>query len=608
MKLQNIMIIFLIIILPITMITSYYVGLQQDTIKTQTDYNYKMLLSTKQAIEAYEVNTVEWNAEYSRYADSKRRDILASINVFTTSFANSLNISGTTKDSLQTFIPAIMYNLYDGYYIYAPTYVPKVRTNSDGNALDINGNLIIDNPDSEIAYIKKNEGSPALGGQQYTTNIDEAEKEYKHILKSYISYSEKTSDLIANKETVINYTLDNYIKIYTKTEERSGYLINYSSNILKNDANPETLSENVYDSKTGILKQYGYLYSANKEKIYYGQDELSDNGYRFFKVVNDKIAYFPINCDVNGYNTVYKKITLLNTDGTTTTDLYQILNGNSSTIGKVYEYHEADGKYIETSTDDFSWLDSYKENVTLDYSAVNYYNEAVAFSKWAATLGIDFLKADNNNDPEDENSLFNEHKHEIMKESIINNLNLAISSYSAHSDYQYSLPIFTYDDWNKILNNISMTVFVQGIPIGLKYYNNYATAVSTKNNEHVNPEEIYYISDVDEYYHKKDCYVMNINNDNISIKGYRVTDFIEKAANDGNYRYYKHVGQDGSISSQACYYCAITNNRITYSEKLSQILNGECEGSISTLLQQIRKYQSEYNIAIARERYVQKKY
>ena len=89
---------------------------------------------------------------------------------------------------------------------------------------------------------------------------------------------------------------------------------------------------------------------------------------------------------------------------------------------------------------------------------------------------------------------------------------------------------------------------------------------------------------------------------------YRVTDFIEKAANDGNYRYYKHVGQDGSISSQACYYCAITNNRITYSEKLSQILNGECEGSISTLLQQIRKYQSEYNIAIARERYVQKKY
>ena len=144
MKLQNIMIIFLIIILPITMITSYYVGLQQDTIKTQTDYNYKMLLSTKQAIEAYEVNTVEWNAEYSRYADSKRRDILASINVFTTSFANSLNISGTTKDSLQTFIPAIMYNLYDGYYIYAPTYVPKVRTNSDGNALDINGNLIIE--------------------------------------------------------------------------------------------------------------------------------------------------------------------------------------------------------------------------------------------------------------------------------------------------------------------------------------------------------------------------------------------------------------------------------------------------------------------------------
>ena len=65
MKLQNLSVIFIVIIIPIILIVSYYISLQVDTINMQTAYNTKLLESTKEAIEAFEINTVEWNDAYS---------------------------------------------------------------------------------------------------------------------------------------------------------------------------------------------------------------------------------------------------------------------------------------------------------------------------------------------------------------------------------------------------------------------------------------------------------------------------------------------------------------------------------------------------------------
>ena len=165
MKLQTLMVIFIIILIPLLVIFTHYTSLQRQTIKLQTDYDAKLTRSIRQAVEAFEVNTVEWNESISRYAESKRRDILASINAFTTSFANSLNVAGTTKESILSYIPAIMYNLYDGFYIYTPTYSPVILTDEDGNAVaPEEGNLIsLNGKEDAIVYYECADPSRADG-------------------------------------------------------------------------------------------------------------------------------------------------------------------------------------------------------------------------------------------------------------------------------------------------------------------------------------------------------------------------------------------------------------------------------------------------------------
>lgn len=93
MKLQNFVVLFIIIVIPIMLVTAYYMSLQVTTVNMQTSYDSKILGASKEAIEAYEINTTEWNVAFNQHGDSQRRDVMAAVNTFTTSFANSLGIS-----------------------------------------------------------------------------------------------------------------------------------------------------------------------------------------------------------------------------------------------------------------------------------------------------------------------------------------------------------------------------------------------------------------------------------------------------------------------------------------------------------------------------------
>ena len=234
-----------------------------------------------------------------------------------------------------------------------------------------------------------------------------------------------------------------------------------------------------------------------------------------------------------------------------------------------------------------------ESNLTKDYSAINYYIKAFIFSGWVNNkLDIPDLVISNANNPEDENSAFNTRRKTVIEEAIRKNLQIAISSYSVNSSYNFELPVFTYEDWEQILSNVSMTVFVQGMPIGLKYYNNYAIAVSSNNNEYVNPDEIYYTVDNDIYYHKKYCNKISspISSSTSGVQddmlGYKNTDFIPKNITNENYNYLKHA-QDNT-KMQSCYYCLQSPLQNTL-EKTSAM--GE-------------KYTRSYLHAIARERNV----
>ena len=182
MKLQGLAVIAIIIILPMTIILSSYSQSQIKTLQLQTQYDSKLQNATYDAIKAFQLNMS--NSSTSDLANSKMRDIKASVNTFYNSLASHFNMVGYGKDVLQNYVPAIVYTLYDGYYIYS----------AYDNTLDAEDKI-----DENASYKK---GESIYG------------------LKPYIYYScrYKPND---NSDFVITYSLDSYITIQGIIDRKS---------------------------------------------------------------------------------------------------------------------------------------------------------------------------------------------------------------------------------------------------------------------------------------------------------------------------------------------------------------------------------------------------
>ena len=182
MKLPGLAVIAIIIILPMSIILSSYSQSQIKTLQLQTQYDSKLQNATYDAIKAFQLNMS--NSSTSDLANSKMRDIKASVNTFYNSLASQFNMVGYGKDVLQNYVPAIVYTLYDGYYIYS----------AYDNTLDAE-----DKFDENASY---KDGESIYG------------------LKPYIYYScrYKPND---NSDFVITYSLDSYITIQGIIDRKS---------------------------------------------------------------------------------------------------------------------------------------------------------------------------------------------------------------------------------------------------------------------------------------------------------------------------------------------------------------------------------------------------
>ncbi len=91
MKIQYLAIIFVIIMLPVSIVVTSYIQAQIDTISVQTEFDNKLLTATYDAIRSFQLNTI--NNKYSSINDSKVRDIEASISSFYNSLGTELGSS-----------------------------------------------------------------------------------------------------------------------------------------------------------------------------------------------------------------------------------------------------------------------------------------------------------------------------------------------------------------------------------------------------------------------------------------------------------------------------------------------------------------------------------
>ena len=73
------------------MVLTIYVQNQIETLELQVSYDFKLRNATYDAVKAFQLNTI--NSGSSDLANSKMRDIEASVNTFFNSIASNFNMS-----------------------------------------------------------------------------------------------------------------------------------------------------------------------------------------------------------------------------------------------------------------------------------------------------------------------------------------------------------------------------------------------------------------------------------------------------------------------------------------------------------------------------------
>lgn len=587
MRIQDLAIIFIIIILPISIVLGAYTQMQISTISLQTEYDMKLIAATSDAIKAFQINTA--NSSTSDIANSKIRDIEASVSTFKASIKSVFGMNGYSEDEMNEYIPALVYTMYDGFYIYS-----RFNNQNYLYEVDENGN-VTNNP------LDKN-GENVFG------------------LKPYISYSVKynpNSDL----DIVITYSLDNYISIKGMVKvdgekqywDKSGYLIDG----IKKDAsgkityNGVKIDKNVVLSEDlpaiGSLEKGTYKYVRYNGTKYY----LDERNARVIYFLNGNLMEINPTSDYDKYKDMIEKGESLSEElpqiGTLARGNYKyiVYNGtkyylderNTRIIyflnGNLMEIKPKLDENIESS------YKKYENMIENGESAYKFYDEANKFTQSVKNVlanltnkdAQDFIINSNgetiqttvfsdeteykifdfNSDSskpekniECRSSNFNQHRLAVIKNKIRTNLAIAITNFNSAYNIEFQMPELTEEDWAKAMNNISLISFIQGIDIGGKTYNGYTIINNSESKEVVREENIYILGN-DGFYHRiGDKYLLEANNiggnseynSNVNASGRLNLDFNKQRAytEDGSTVYYypisKYYASYNSIVNQ----------------------------------------------------------
>lgn len=499
MKLQHIIIIFVIIIVPIVLVLSTYINTQIKTINNQTHYDNVLINATYDGIKAFQLNTA--NNMYSTVSNSKIRDMEAAINVFFNSLGTNLGSSGYSPDDLKPYVPAILFTLYDGYYIYSNYY------NTEYN-------------------------------------------EYRYGLKPFMYYSCRYVKG-ANTDFVVNYTLDNTITIIGTIQGhyvvKTGHLLtDVDRDIIADEILRENLiilNDGTQGNATPTTEEFQYIV-YNSQKIY-----KDNNPNAFSGEINDtgeqgRTRYFY-------YSSEYRK------DYVTDIATIEYLNNHLRYYnGELSLCSDSATKYysesLDENTTDFNgnpisftgWVTKYLGNIEAS-DAVD--TDGNSVTNFATDLGNKkIFNINSNNNPLKFDSAFNEHRMNVIRRSIETNLLSALATFTAHTviGYEFAMPQLDETEWTKLENNICMLTFLEGVPIGAKVYNNYCIVSNNTNQETVGNDSIYIIDSNNEY-HKPGCLklIENLKNSSVTIKGaYPSNEFERKTVS--------ITGEDSNAHSQ----------------------------------------------------------
>ncbi len=478
MKIQSLAVIAVIILLPMTLILTTYIQSQAKTLSLQTEYDNKLKNTTYDALKAFQLNTA--NSDTSDISNSKIRDVEAAAKSFFNSLATNFNMPGYNKEILGEFVPALVFTMYDGYYIYAPY----------DNQLDMyNSNKDITNPD---IYVDESDtdrlrdeslGTTYYQGQDLTG------------LKSYVYYSchYKRGP---NLDVVITYSLDNYIVVKGIDEhgdpvDLHGYLLSDADNLGSlyrgtSISNSETIRENVYFSGDGVPTGF---YQYNVRQI---------NGVRYYHVPgpvrkpNGSLDYRPrVYSLLNG---LWLQSNVEPVPGATLDESLVHVNDVIENTNARNYYKKA--QELKSNLLNAGILDLQIRDI-VGWSGTDPNN---VLQKYFGTEGdIEIFGEINNSGAgvsntsiEEPESNFNQHRLSVIKYAIEKNLSVAINNFNTYStsSTKFQMPRLNEEDWNLIYNNICILSFMQGLNIGGRIYNGYSVVPNNNNKEAVTDDSI----------------------------------------------------------------------------------------------------------------------
>ena len=469
MSLDKLIIIFLIIILPISLVLTTYTRTQTDTLNTQLAYDVKLNNATYDALKAYQLNA--FNEDASSLANVRLGNIDAAVNTFYSSLSASLNMSGYNRAFLESYVPAIVFTTYDGYYIYSK------YTN----------NLSDEDYYSNADWVK--DGKPANKALSHYQNGD-----LLYGLKPFIHYSCRykigSSD---DNDFVITYSMDNYITIHGIINgnwvDDEGYLIDVRKidTIKKNNKTlkyrgvtigpEEVLQEKIIMNGETEPKLYKY-HKVNGVKYY-----LDENSNTWFSVLNGETLPAPYSFDENNF------------DGT---------KKDCSAFDYYYNAYTFTQRVTQATTKNDD--DGNKCYGLGDLVPTNAYQVVLDDKNNLKTISNgDFLQQSNKDGKifdttriEEPDSKFNEHRLAVIRYSIERNLSIAIKNYNQYKNTggsivqtDFQMPKFNEQEWDRIQNNVSIISYLQGLPIGTKIYNGVSVISNNVNDEVVTEDSIH---------------------------------------------------------------------------------------------------------------------
>lgn len=547
MKIQHLAIIFLLIILPIDIVLGLYLDAQINTIRNQAIYDRRLVDCVYDALEVYQANSIV-DTE-NDVVTAKMENIEASASTYLASLQSSFGLSGYKASVMQEYIPAVVYTMYDGYYIYSKYYNTLSQKNVKSDSTYTDGALV--------------EG-----------------------IKSYVFYSCRYQRNNGD-DFVITYSLDNYIRIQGFLQRNyvddSGYLMDgIKSGTDLNDNYYEYDGVKFYENGDVKISNKGYPKSNSSE--YIGPEKFNYvkiNGTKYYLDEENEEIFHLVNGTRVTQVSKKKNITLYN-------KYIKAIEKNKS----AYLYYKEAFEFTKKIRNDYKLNDlnskdaCYSKNGNIEH-----------FSNFG-----NYKIFGNDKDIQDSDSDFNQHRKVVIRQTIETNLSAAIAGFSEYSekDIQFAMPKISEEDWETIENNVSVIGFLQGLDIGTKKYNGYAVSANTTTKEFVDENSIYIATDSDNQYHRANARDINLD---YNLKGVFKLDFEKHYIKDeDNTTYYFPIraGKDniytGSYTSIVSQTSVDTSKGDMYKYMREGIKNNYTD-------EKLGKIKAAYYTALARERY-----